>query len=80
MVLCYVQPGGQVIVSVQRAASLKKKIKPQSRKKLPYKGLLWLISFLVYFLLGMIQVGKMALPVSYQSFSSLDVDKSGHHT
>lgn len=79
MVLCCVQPGGQVIVSGQRAASLKKKIKPQFRKNLPYKGLLWLISFLVYFLLEMIQVGNMALPVSYRSFSSLDVDKSGHH-
>lgn len=55
------------------------KIKPQSRKKMPYKGLLWLISFLVYFLLRMIQVGNVALPVSYQSFSSLDVDESGHH-
>ena len=32
------------------------KIKPQSRKKMPYKGLLWLISFLVYFLLRMIQL------------------------
>ena len=35
MVLCCVQPGGQVIVSGQRAASLKKKIKPQFRKNLP---------------------------------------------
>lgn len=45
------------------------------QKKMPYKGLLWLISFLVYFLLRMIQVGNMALPVSYQSFSSLDIVK-----
>lgn len=75
MVLCCVQPGGQVTVSGQRAASLKKKIKPQFRKNLSYKGLLWLISFLVCFLLEMIQVGNMALPVSYRPFSSPDVDK-----
>lgn len=71
MVLCCVQPGGQLIVSGQNQAPI--------QKKMPYKGLLWLISFLVYFLLRMIQVGNMALPVSYQSFSSLDVDESGHH-
>ena len=59
--------------------SKKKKFQPQSRKILLYEWPLWLILFLVYFLLGMIQVGNMGWLVNYQIFSSLDVDKNGHH-
>ena len=71
MVLCCVQPGGQLVVSGQNQAPIQKK------NAIQRTTLVHLVSSV--FSAKNDPVGNVALPVSYQSFSSLDVDESGHH-